>query len=82
MWLSHIKEKEEEFEKEIYDICKDDLTIGNCFDVYESLNGDYILKKEVFRDDNGDENNDINKRENEKEEEIDENEIREEREEL
>ena len=78
LWLSHIKEKEEEFEKEIYDICKDDLTIGNCFDVYESLNGDNILKKEMFWDDNEDENNDINKRENEKEEEIDENEIREE----
>ena len=35
------------FEKEIFDICKDGIIIGNSFKLYEILQGDKILNKEL-----------------------------------
>ena len=56
-WPKKITETDE-FAKEIYDICKDELIIGNCLELYDSLNGDNILNKELFSDNNDIEDND------------------------
>ena len=31
-------------------ICKDDIIIGNCFDLYNILDGDGILNRELYKD--------------------------------
>ena len=38
------EEKNDEFVNELYMICKDDLIIGNCLDLYNCLDGDNIKK--------------------------------------
>ena len=68
-WQQQITEKEE-FVNEINDICKDDLIIGYCLDLYDSLGGDEILKNEMLWDNNENENDEDKIRD----EEIDEDE--------
>ena len=68
-WQQQITEKEE-FVNEINDICKDDLIIGYCLDLYDSLGGDAILKNEMLWDNNENENDEDKIRD----EEIDEDE--------
>ena len=68
-WQQQITEKEE-FVNEINDICKDDLIIGYCLDLYDSLGGDDILKNEMLWDNNENENDEDKIRD----EEIDEDE--------
>ena len=40
-------ENSEKFEEEIFMICKDNLIIGNCLDLYDYLEGDNILNEEI-----------------------------------
>ena len=39
------------FSGEIFMICKDDITIGNCFALYNGLDGDTILNNEIYKED-------------------------------
>ena len=45
-WTKDISSKDT-FEKEIFDICKDGITVGNSFELYEILQGDKILNLEL-----------------------------------
>ena len=76
-WPKNMTEKDE-FIKQIYDICKDDLIIGNCLELFNSLSGDNILNNGMFLDNNNDIKDDNENEEEEKEgdEQLD-NEIRE-----
>ena len=40
-------ENSEKFEEEIFMICKDNLIIGNCLDLYDYLEGDNILNEDI-----------------------------------
>ena len=40
----------DDFIGEIFMICKDDIIIGNCFDLYNILDGDGILNRELYKD--------------------------------
>ena len=40
----------DDFSGEIFMICKDDIIIGNCFDLYNILDGDGILNRELYKD--------------------------------
>ena len=40
----------DDFIGEIFMICKDDIIIGNCFDLYNILDGDGILNHELYKD--------------------------------
>ena len=77
LWEKQITKKEE-FEKEINDICKDDLIIGYCLDLYDSLGGDNILKKEMFWDNNENDEDNIEEEGKNEDEQLDNDEIREE----
>ena len=68
---------------EIYMICKDDVIIGNCFELYNFLDGDSILNNEIYKNKN--ENNDKNnvaKEQNEEKPEESDNELSEDHEDL
>ena len=43
------EENNDEFVNELYMICKDDLIIGNCLDLYNCLDGDNILNEEIAK---------------------------------
>jgi hypothetical protein len=73
-WPKKITETDE-FAKEIYDICKDELIIGNCLELYDSLNGDNILNNEIFFDNNEIEDNENNDNKIEDEENIENEQI-------
>ena len=60
LWPTQIIEKEE-FSNEIFFICKDEILVGNCLDLYNVLDGDAILNRELNKNEN-DNNNNINKK--------------------
>ena len=62
LWPTQIIENEE-FINEIFFICKDEILVGNCLDLYNSLDGDAILNRELNKNenDNNNNNNIINK---------------------
>jgi len=66
LWPTHIVIKDE-FVNEIFFICKDDMIIGNCLDLYNCLDGDAILNRELNKNDN---ENDNNRNRNEDDEDI------------
>ena len=49
LWPKEMMEgnNEDKFTNEIFMICKGDITIGNCFDLYNFLEGDNFLKEEI-----------------------------------
>jgi len=66
LWPTHIVIKDE-FVNEIFFICKNDMIIGNCLDLYNCLDGDAILNRELNKNDN---ENDNNRNRNEDDEDI------------
>lgn len=58
LWNKAIIENDS-FDMEINDICKDDIQIGNCIKLYDLLDGDNILNKEIYQEQNN-ENKEIN----------------------
>ena len=75
-WQQQITEKEE-FVNEINDICKDDLIIGYCLDLYDSLGGDDILKNEMIWDNNENDEDKIGDEEIDEDEKLDNDNFRE-----
>ena len=65
LWPSQIVEKDE-FINEVFFICKEDIIIGNCMNLYNLLDGDAILDLELHNDND----NDRNKKEEKKDEDI------------
>ena len=51
LWNKAIIESDS-FDMEINDICKDDIQIGNCIKLYDLLDGDNILNKEIYQEQN------------------------------
>ena len=49
LWPKELIEEnnEDKFNNEILMICKDDITIGNCFDLYNFLEGDNFWNEEI-----------------------------------
>ena len=49
LWPKEMMEgnNEDKFTNEIFMICKEDITIGNCFDLYNFLEGDNFWKEEI-----------------------------------
>ena len=58
LWPTQIIENEE-FINEIFFICKDEILVGNCLDLYNSLDGDAILNRELNKNENDNNNNNI-----------------------
>ena len=65
LWPIQIVEKDE-FINEVFYICKEDIIIGNCMNLYNLLDGDAILDLELHNDND----NDRNKKEEKKDEDI------------
>ena len=72
LWQKSITENDE-FEIEINNICKNDLIIGYCLDIYDSLKGDDILKNEINWDNENKKEDNDDKLLNEEEDEFDDN---------
>jgi hypothetical protein len=53
LWPAQLVDKDE-FMMEIFMICKDDVIIGNCYSLYNALDGDSILNNEIYKDDQED----------------------------
>ena len=74
------------FDGELYEICKDEIQIGNCIKLYDLLDGDSFLNKEIYQEQNNEEKeknpekkeNPEEKNDNEEEDDDDENEGRDE----
>ena len=68
LWPNEFMDNDD-FIGEIFAICKDEIIVGNCMDLYNALDGDTILNNEIYKNNNNENQNNLDIPENDDQQE-------------